>query len=104
MVEVASSGGNGGYGHMVLLNHEFGYKTRYAHLSKVLVQPGERVARGQVIAETGNTGISSGPHLHYEVRLNGMRVDPIHYFFMELTPTEYQRLMRIAQSGMQSFD
>jgi len=76
VVEVASSGGNGGYGHMVLLNHEFGYKTRYAHLSKVLVQPGERVARGQVIAETGNTGISSGPHLHYEVIHKGMPVNP----------------------------
>ena len=100
----AGSGYNGGYGYQVLVNHGFGYKTRYAHLSKVLVKPGERVTRGQVIAETGNTGRSTGPHLHYEVRYNGMRVDPIHYFFMELSPTEYQRLMRIAQSGMQSFD
>ena len=93
VVEVASSGGNGGYGHMVLLNHEFGYKTRYAHLSKVLVQPGERVARGQVIAETGNTGISSGPHLHYEVIHKGMPVNPINYFNRNMTPEEYERLM-----------
>ena len=93
VVEVASSGGNGGYGHMVLLNHEFGYKTRYAHLSKVLVQPGERVARGQVIAETGNTGISSGPHLHYEVIHKGMPVNPINYFNRNMTAAEYDALM-----------
>ena len=60
--------------------------------------------RGDIIALSGDTGLSLAPHLHYEVRYNGMRVDPIHYFFMELSPTEYQRLMRIAQSGMQSFD
>ena len=93
VVEVASSGGNGGYGHMVLLNHEIGYKTRSAHLSKVLVQPGERGARGQVIAETGNTGISSGPHLHYEVIHKGMPVNPINYFNRNMTPEEYDRLM-----------
>lgn len=63
---------------------------------------GQRVSRGEIIASRA-FGLRS-PHLHYEVRLNGMRVDPIHYFFMELTPTEYQRLMRIARSGMQSFD
>ncbi|MFR6634001.1 MAG: M23 family metallopeptidase [Alistipes onderdonkii] len=85
--------GNSGYGHMVLLNHEFGYKTRYAHLSKVLVQPGERVARGQVIAETGNTGISSGPHLHHEVIHKGMPVNPINYFNRNMTAAEYDALM-----------
>ena len=71
---------------------------------KINVRKGQRVSRGEIIALSGDTGLSLSPHLHYEVRLNGMRVDPIHYFFMELTPTEYQRLMRIAQSGMQSFD
>ena len=93
MVVVSASGGNGGYGRMVLLNHEFGYKTRYAHLSKILVQPGERVARGQVIAETGNTGISSGPHLHYEVIHKGMPVNPINYFNRNMTAAEYDALM-----------
>ena len=93
MVEAASTGGNGGYGHMVLLNHEFGYKTRYAHLSKILVQPGERVVRGQIIAETGNTGISSGPHLHYEVIHKGVPVNPINYFNRNMTSEEYEQLM-----------
>ena len=93
VVEAASTGGNGGYGHMVLLNHEFGYKTRYAHLSKILVQPGERVVRGQIIAETGNTGISSGPHLHYEVIHKGMPVNPINYFNRNMTAAEYDALM-----------
>ena len=93
VVEAASTGGNGGYGHMVLLNHEFGYKTRYAHLSKILVQPGERVVRGQIIAETGNTGISSGPHLHYEVIHKGVPVNPINYFNRNMTSEEYEQLM-----------
>ena len=72
--------------------------------SKFIVKPGEKVVRGQLIGKVGNTGGVTGPHLHYEVRHNGMRVDPIHYFFMELSPVEYQRIIRIAQSGMQSFD
>ena len=93
VVETASVGGNGGYGHMVLLNHEFGYKTRYAHLSKILVQPGERVVRGQIIAETGNTGISSGPHLHYEVIHKGVPVNPVNYFNRNMTSEEYEQLM-----------
>ena len=71
---------------------------------KIIGRKGTGVSRGAIIALSGDTGLSLWPNLRYEVRLNGMRVDPIHYFFMELTPTEYQRLMRIAQSGMQSFD
>ena len=78
-------------GQTVVIDHGNGYETSYNHLSKIN-------------ALSGDTGLSLAPHLHYEVRYNGMRVDPIHYFFMELSPTEYQRLMRIAQSGMQSFD
>lgn len=94
VVEIAASAGyNGGYGRMILLNHQFGYKTRYAHLQKVLVEPGERVVRGQVIAETGNTGVSSGPHLHYEVIHKGTPVNPINYFNRNMTPEEYDRLM-----------
>ena len=88
-------------GQTVVIDHGNGYETSYNHLSKINVRKGQQVRRGDIIALSGDTGLSLAPHLHYEVRYNGMRVDPIHYFFMELSPTEYQRLMRIAQSGMQ---
>lgn len=91
-------------GQTVVIDHGSGYETSYSHLSKISVRKGQQVRRGDIIALSGDTGLSLAPHLHYEVRLGGMRVDPIHYFFMELNPTEYQRLMRIAQSGMQAFD
>lgn len=91
-------------GQTILIDHGNGYETAYHHLSKANVRKGQYVHRGDIIALSGDTGLSLAPHLHYEVRYNGMRVDPIHYFFMELTPSEYQRIMRIAQSGMQSFD
>ena len=91
-------------GNTVVIDHGNGYETAYSHLGKIYARRGDRVRRGDIIAQSGNTGLSLAPHLHYEIRHNGMRVDPIHYFFMELTPTEYQRLMRIAQTGMQSFD
>lgn len=91
-------------GMTVVIDHGNGYTTSFHHLSKVHVRRGEHVRRGDIIALSGNTGLSLAPHLHYEVRYNGMRVDPIHYFFMELSPSDYQRLMLIAQTGMQSFD
>ena len=95
---------NSTQGQTVVIDHGNGYETSYSHLSKINVRKGQRVSRGEIIALSGDTGLSLSPHLHYEVRLNGMRVDPIHYFFMELSPVEYQRIIRIAQSGMQSFD
>ena len=88
----------------VVIDHGNGYTTSYSHLQKAKVKKREKVRRGDIIALSGNSGLSLSPHLHYEVRYEGVRVDPIHYFFMELTPDEYQRIMRIAQSGMQSFD
>ncbi len=91
-------------GQTIVIDHGGGYETVYAHLGKINVVRGQKVRRGDIIALSGNSGLSLAPHLHYEVRCNGMRVDPIHYFFMELSPDEYQRMMRIAQSGMQSFD
>ena len=97
-------GKNSTSGVTVVIDHRNGYTTSYSHLQSVKVKRGRRVQRGDIIALSGNSGLSLAPHLHYEVRYNGMRVDPIHYFFMELTPDEYQRIMRIAQSGMQSFD
>jgi murein DD-endopeptidase MepM/ murein hydrolase activator NlpD len=96
-------GKNSTSGITVVIDHRNGYTTSYSHLQSVKVKRGRKVQRGDIIALSGNSGLSLAPHLHYEVRYNGMRVDPIHYFFMELTPDEYQRIMRIAQSGMQSF-
>ena len=91
-------------GKTIVIDHGNGYQTSYSHLLSVLVHKGQTVQRGDIIALSGNSGLSLAPHLHYEVRYNGIRIDPIHYFFMELTPDEYQRMIRIAQSGMQSFD
>lgn len=91
-------------GRTVVIDHGNGYETLYCHLLAINVQKGQEVRRGDIIGLSGNSGLSIAPHLHYEVRHNGIRVDPIHYFFMELSPEEYQRIMRIAQSGMQSFD
>lgn len=97
-------GKNSTSGITVVIDHENGYTTTYSHLEATKVEDGQRVQRGDIIALSGNSGLSLAPHLHYEVRYNDMRVDPIHYFFMELTAEEYQRIIRIAQSGMQSFD
>ncbi len=91
-------------GKEITIDHGNGYTTSYSHISATKVGKGRKVKRGDIIALTGNTGLSITPHLHYEVSYNGMRVDPIHYFFMELSPEEYQRMIKIAQSGMQSFD
>jgi murein DD-endopeptidase MepM/ murein hydrolase activator NlpD len=74
-----------GYGLVIQIDHDFGYKTIYAHLSKTLVKKGQKVKRGDVIALTGNSGLSSGPHLHYEVRHNGKVLDPTDFFFDDLT-------------------
>ena len=88
----------------VVIDHGNGYTTSYSHLQKAKVKRRQKVRRGDIIALSGNSGLSLSPHLHYEVRYEGMRVDPVHYFIMELTPDEYQKILRVAQSGMQSFD
>lgn len=91
-------------GKAVTIDHGNGYKTTYCHLQDIRVSEGDKVRRGDIIALSGNTGLSFAPHLHYEVMFRGVFVDPIHYFFMELSAEEYQRIMRIALSSMQSFD
>lgn len=95
---------NSSSGLTIIIAHGDTYETQYNHLGKANVRKGEQVRRGDIIALTGNTGLSLVPHLHYEVRHNGMRVDPVHYFFMELSPFDYRRIKQIARSGMQSFD
>lgn len=94
----------GGYGLHVRINHGYGYSSLYAHMSKVLVAPGQKVVRGQVIGLLGNTGLSTGPHCHYEVHRNGQPVNPISYFIANITPEEYTNITRAAANAAQSFD
>jgi murein DD-endopeptidase MepM/ murein hydrolase activator NlpD len=95
---------NSTHGKSITINHGNGYKSTYSHLLDIRVDEGSRIKRGDIIALSGNSGLSFAPHLHYEVSLNGTRVDPVHYFFMELSADDYQRIIRIALSSMQSFD
>ncbi|MEG1621771.1 MAG: M23 family metallopeptidase [Alistipes sp.] len=100
-----AAGNNRGYGKQILLDHEFGYKTRYGHLSRVLVKEGDKVVRGQQIAEMGSTGMSEAPHLHYEVIFQGHPVNPINYFDKNMTPQEYERLMEnIRETNLERLD
>ena len=90
---VSREKGGSGYGFVVILNHGYSYQTLYAHLSKKVVKPGQKVKRGQLIGYVGNTGLSFGTHLHYEVIKNGVKVNPVHYFFDDITPEEYDAIL-----------
>jgi len=83
----------GGYGMVIELTHGFGYSSLYAHLSQVLVRPGQSVKRGELIAKSGRSGLVSGPHLHYEVRLNGWKQNPVDYFFDDVNAARYRTLL-----------
>lgn len=101
---VVGAGRKGGYGNYILINHGFGYQTMYAHLSKIQVKPGQKVQRGQVIGRVGNTGKSTSPHLHYEVHKNKRPVDPINFFFNDITPEEYELMIELSQRPSQTLD
>jgi murein DD-endopeptidase MepM/ murein hydrolase activator NlpD len=103
VVEIAGPMGDG-YGNKVVINHGYGYHTLYGHNSKVLVHVGEKVKRGQTIALVGSTGKSTGPHCHYEVWKNSSKIDPVNYFFNDLSPEQYEQMLKIAEQGNQSFD
>lgn len=90
---VSREKGGSGYGIVVILNHGYSYQTLYAHLSKKVVKPGQKVKRGELIGYVGNTGLSFGTHLHYEVIKNGVKVNPVHYFFDDITPEEYDAIL-----------
>ena len=85
-----------GYGRQIEIDHGFGYVTKYAHLNKQLVTKGQRVKRGDLIGYSGNSGKSTAPHLHYEVHLNGKKVDPVHYFSKDLSEEEYEEILRLS--------
>jgi murein DD-endopeptidase MepM/ murein hydrolase activator NlpD len=93
-----------GYGNKIIIDHGFGYKTLYAHLSDFKVKRGEKVNRGDVIGYVGNTGLSTAPHLHYEVFLHGKKVNPVNYYFNDLSPEEYDKMIELSLRAGQSFD
>lgn len=93
-----------GYGRKVVVDHGFGYKTIYAHMKEFKVRKGQKVKRGDVLGTVGSTGLSTAPHLHYEVVRNGVKIDPINYFYNDLTPEEYERVIELATQHNQSFD
>jgi len=103
VVETAIRSGRG-LGNRIVINHSNGYRTLYAYMDKLNVRGGQQVKRGDVIGSVGDTGLSVAPHLHYEVHLNGEPVNPINYFFLELTPEEYDRVILISIMSGQSFD
>lgn len=96
---VTNAGWESGYGNTVEIDHGYGYMTRYAHMSKITARPGQKVERGDKIGEIGNTGKSTGPHLHYEVRLKGVPQNPVNYYFYDLTPEEYDQMIRQAENA-----
>lgn len=93
-----------GYGNQVLINHGYGYQTLYGHMSYIKVRPGQKINRGDIIGYVGNTGKSVGPHLHYEVWKNGIKVNPINYFYNDLSPEEYETVLSYSSKHSQSFD
>ena len=102
--KVDFAGWKQGYGNTVILDHGYGYKTLYAHLYKILVRKGQKVRRSDIIALVGNTGKSTGPHLHYEVRLNNKPVDPRNYYFYDLSPEEYDPMIQLSNNFGQMLD
>ena len=93
-----------GYGNKVVINHGFGYQTLYGHMVRVKAKVGQSVKRGEVIGYIGSTGKSTGPHCHYEVIKRGAKVDPVYYFYNDLTPAQFDRMLKAAAANKQSLD
>ncbi|MBV4357106.1 M23 family metallopeptidase [Pinibacter aurantiacus] len=102
-ITVAGNTGNG-YGNHVIINHGYGYETLYGHMVKVKCSPGQMIKRGEIIGYVGSTGKSTGPHCHYEVHKNGKPLDPVYFFYNDLTPEQFDRLLKMAAASNQSFD
>jgi len=92
-----------GYGNKIILDHGFGYKSLYGHMNSFNVRRGQKVTRGDVIGYVGSTGLSTAPHLHYEVHLNSKKVNPINYYFNDLSPEEWDRMIQLSMKAG-SFD
>jgi murein DD-endopeptidase MepM/ murein hydrolase activator NlpD len=103
VVRVAGNLGNG-YGNHVVINHGYGYETLYGHMYRVASKIGQHVKRGEVIGYVGSTGKSTGPHCHYEVHKNGRPLDPVYFFYNDLTPEQFDRILKTAASNNQSLD
>lgn len=101
---VTFSGWKQNYGNCLVIDHGFGYQTLYAHMQKFKARVGQKVKRGEVVGYVGNTGKSTGPHLHYEVIVRGKHDNPAKYYFMDLTPEEYDRMLQIAENHGQVMD
>jgi murein DD-endopeptidase MepM/ murein hydrolase activator NlpD len=93
-----------GYGNKVIIDHGFGYKTIYGHMNGFNVKKGQTVHRGDIIGFVGNTGLSTAPHLHYEIELNNIKVNPMNYYFNDLTASEYEKMIEISLNSGQTFD
>ncbi|MBV7440817.1 M23 family metallopeptidase [Weeksellaceae bacterium TAE3-ERU29] len=101
---VKQAGTSGGYGNVVVLDHGYGYETVYGHMSKIKAKQGQKVKRGDIIGFVGSTGLSTGPHLHYEVHKNGERVDPMHFFYEDVSPDEFKKIYNKSQEMNISLD
>ncbi|TCZ71011.1 M23 family metallopeptidase [Flaviaesturariibacter aridisoli] len=95
---------NDGYGNHVEINHGYGYETLYGHMVRVKARRGQQVKRGEIIGYVGSTGKSTGPHCHYEVHKNGRKLDPVYFFYNDLTPQQFNEMLKRAQANNQSFD
>jgi len=93
-----------GYGNHVVINHGYGYETLYGHMLRIKVRPGQPVKRGEVIGWVGSTGKSTGPHCHYEVHKNGQKIDPVYFFYNDLTPEQFDAMLKKAAASNQSLD
>ena len=93
-----------GFGFHVIVDHGYGYKTIYAHMSRINVRKGEKINRGDVMGLVGNTGSSTAPHLHYEVVKNGVKIDPVNYYYQDLSPNQFQQIIDLSDQPIQSFD
>jgi murein DD-endopeptidase MepM/ murein hydrolase activator NlpD len=95
---------DGGYGNHVVINHGYGYETLYGHMVRTKAKRGQKVKRGEVIGYVGSTGKSTGPHCHYEVHKNGQKIDPVYFFYNDLTPEQFDRMLKEAAASNQSLD